>query len=106
AEVTDGDAPIARHLPLVREFLAGDHAEERRLARPVGTDEADLLAPEERRGGLDEENLVAVLLADAVETNHGLWMRGIGTRCGALMPQSPLRGRGCRAVRPPPRIGA
>ena len=70
AEVADGDAAIDRDLALVGLLLAGDHAEQRRLAGAVGADEADLLAPVERRGGLDEEDLVAVLLADVVETDH------------------------------------
>ncbi len=70
AEVTDGDAPIDGHLALVGALLAGDHPEQRRLAGAVGADEADLLAFLERRGGLDEENLVANLLADVIETNH------------------------------------
>src|SRR5262249_60725341 len=70
AEVADGDAAIDRHLTFVGMVLAGDHAEQRRLAGAVRTNEADLLAPVERRGRLDEENLVAVLFADAVETNH------------------------------------
>src|SRR5262249_52121544 len=51
-------------------LLAGDHPEQRRLAGSVGTDQADLLALLDRRRGLDEENLVAILLADVVETNH------------------------------------
>ncbi len=70
AEITDGDAAIDGDLALVGLLLAHDHAEERRLAGAVGTDEADLLALVERRGGLDEKDLVAVLLADIVEANH------------------------------------
>jgi hypothetical protein len=58
AEMADGDAAIDRHLALVGEFLPGDHAEQRGLAGPVGTDQADLLALQECRGGLDEEDLV------------------------------------------------
>ena len=57
-------------LALVGLLLAGDHAEQRGLAGAVGADEADLLALQERGRGLDEEDLVAVLLADVVETNH------------------------------------
>src|SRR5262249_32160095 len=69
-EVADGDTAIDRHLALVGVVLAGDHPEQRRFAGAVGTDEADLLPLLQRRGGLDEENLVAILLADVVETNH------------------------------------
>ena len=70
AEVADGDAAIDGDLALVGLLLANDHAEQRRLAGAVRTDEADLLASVERRGGFDEEDLVAVLLADTVEANH------------------------------------
>src|SRR3712207_4929759 len=44
---------------------------ERRLARSVGTDQPDLLALLEGRGGLDEKDAVAVLLADVLDANHG-----------------------------------
>ena len=74
AEVADGDAAIDRDLAFVGLLFPGDHAEQRRLAGAVGSDEADLLAPVERRRGLDEEDLMAVLLADIVETN--LYARG------------------------------
>src|SRR6185312_1382089 len=70
AEVADGHAAIDGDLTLVGLLLAGDHPEQRRLAGTVRTDQADLLAPVERRRRLDEEKLVAVLLADVVETNH------------------------------------
>src|ERR1019366_7769933 len=67
--------------------LAGDHPEQRRLAGPVGTDETDLFALEERRGGLDEQDLMAILLTDVFETNHARGPREQAapplTRCGA-----------------------
>jgi len=66
AEIADGDAAIDGHLPFVGQFLTRDHPEQRRLARAIGADEADLLALLERGGGLDEENLMADLLADVV----------------------------------------
>src|SRR5207244_13081363 len=72
-----------RHLALVGLLLAGDHSEQRGLAGPVGTDEADLLPLQKRRGGLNEEKLVAILLADVVETNHGYM--GPGERYGAAI---------------------
>jgi hypothetical protein len=84
AEIADGDAAIERDLALVRRFLARNHPEKRGLAGPVGADEADLLALLERRGGFDEENLVADLLADVIETDHGGLKRGIGL--AALIP--------------------
>ena len=71
AEVADADAAIDRHLALVGLLLAVDHAKQRSLAGPVGADEPDLLALVERRGGFDEEEVVAVLLADVVEADHG-----------------------------------
>jgi hypothetical protein len=40
------------------------------VAGAVGTDEADLLPLLDCHGGLNEEDLVAILLADVVETNH------------------------------------
>ena len=70
AEIADGDAAIERHLALVGQFLARDHPEQRGLAGPVRADEADLLALLEGRGGFDEEDLVADLLADVIETDH------------------------------------
>ena len=80
AEVADGHAAIDRHLALVGMVLARDHPEQRGLAGAVGADETDFLALLERRRGLDEEELVAVLLADAVETNHVCAKPG--TSCG------------------------
>ena len=70
AEVADGHAPIDRHLALVGLLLAGDHPEQGGLAGPVRTDEPDLLPLVEGYRGLDEENLMAILLADIVETNY------------------------------------
>src|SRR5271170_6929509 len=84
AEITNCDAPIERDLPLVGQFLARDHPEKRRLAGPVGTDEADLLALLERRGGFDEEDLVADLFADVIETDH--WGLNREIIAAALMP--------------------
>ena len=56
--------------PFVRHFLADDHPEQRRLAGAVRPDEADLFAGIELEGGVDEEDLPAVLLADARKRNH------------------------------------
>ena len=70
AEIADGDAAVGRDLALVGLLLAGDHAEQRGLAGAVRADEPDLLAPLERGRGLDEEDLLAVLLADLVEADH------------------------------------
>ena len=70
AEIADGHAAIDGDLALVGLLLAGDHAEQRRLAGAVGADEADLFAALDRRRGLDEDDLLAVLLADIFETDH------------------------------------
>src|SRR3984885_12494441 len=70
AEIADGDATIDRHLTLVRDLLARDHPEKRGLAGTIGADQADLFALLERRGGLDEEDLVADLLGNVIETDH------------------------------------
>ncbi len=82
AEVADGNAAIDGHLAFIGMLLARDHAEERGFAGPVRTDEADLLPFLKSGGGLDEEDLVAILLADVVETNHVC--EGPGTSRGAF----------------------
>ena len=111
AEIADGDALIDRHLALVRDLLAGDHPEQRGLAGPVGADEADLLALEERRGGLDEQDLMAILLTDVFETNHARapWedVAPPLTRCGAFA-EGRLKPRSARLDRsaPPVRFSA
>ena len=70
-EVAHGDAAVDGDLPLVRLLLAGDEPEERRLPGAVGADQPDLLAAVDDRRGLDEEDLVAVLHGDGVETDQG-----------------------------------
>ena len=72
AEVANRNAAVGRDLTLVGLLLAGDQAEQRGLASTIGTDEANFLAPVKRGRGLDKEDLVAILLSDVVETNHGL----------------------------------
>ena len=69
-EVADRQLLRHRHVPVVRHLLADDHPEERRLAGAVRPDEADLLARIELERGVDEENLPAVLLADARKRDH------------------------------------
>src|SRR5204863_6305033 len=72
-------------LPVVRRLLAHDHPEDRRLAGAVRADQADLLAPEDRRGRIDEQDLRAVLLADLIEPDH---------RPRSLLDQRAPRSRG------------
>ena len=76
-EVADRQLLRYRHLAVVRRLFSGDHAEKRRFARAVGTDEADLLARIQLKGGVDEEDLAAVLLVDAIETNHKHGLHGL-----------------------------
>ena len=70
AEVADGQ--LLRHgdLALVGRLLADDHAEDRGLAGAVGPDQADLLAGIQLERGVDEEELLAVLLVDVRERDH------------------------------------
>ena len=70
AEVADGDLLRDADLALVGLLVAGDHPEQRRLARPVRADQAHLLAGIELERGVDEQQLPAVLLEDGAESNH------------------------------------
>ena len=71
AEVADRQ--LLRHgdLALVGGLLADDQAEERRLAGAVRSHEPHLLAGVQLERGVDEQELPAVLLADARERDHG-----------------------------------
>ncbi len=70
AEIADRHATIDGDLALIRQFLTGDHAKQRRLARTVWANKTDLLSALECRRRLDEDDLFAVLLADAFEADH------------------------------------
>src|SRR6059036_2770246 len=70
AEVADREFFRDRHLAFVRRVFADDQPEQRRLAGAVGADEADPLVRIELKGGVDEQDLPAVLLVDARESNH------------------------------------
>ena len=70
AEVADGQLLRNRDLAFVGRFLADDHAEQRGLAGAVGADQADLLAGVQLKGGVDEDQLLAVLLVDIGERDH------------------------------------
>src|SRR5690606_36019168 len=71
AEIADADAAIDRDLPFIRLLLSRDHAEKRGLAGAVRADEPDLFAPLQYRRRLDEDELLAVLLADVLDADHG-----------------------------------
>src|SRR3546814_14338681 len=62
--------PFRGDLSVIRLFLAGDHAKERRLARAVRPDKADLFTLVEDGRSLDEKETVAVLLADIFNADH------------------------------------
>src|SRR5439155_7006552 len=70
-EVADGQLPRHVDAAVVRALLAGDHAEERGLPRAVRPDQPRPLARIELEGGVDEDDLTAILLADAGEGDHG-----------------------------------
>ena len=69
-EVADGEFLGDRDVPFVGRFLADDHPEERGLAGPVGADKTDLVTRIELERRLDEEDLLAVLLAYLRERDH------------------------------------
>ncbi len=71
AEQADADAALDQDLTLVGLLLPGDQAEQRGLAGTVGTNEAGLLALLQGGRGLDEDQTLAVLLADCVQADHG-----------------------------------
>ncbi len=64
AEVADGELLGNGDGAVVGFLLADDHAEEGRLAGAVRADQADLLAGVQLKGGVDEDELFAVLLID------------------------------------------
>ena len=70
AEVMDGAGPVSVVAAELRELEAA-------MADP---DKADLLALLERRGGFDEEYLVADLLGDVIEADHALLLETEGLR--------------------------
>ena len=63
-------------------------------AGAVGPDEPDLIAPQDDGGGLDEDDLMAVLLGDFVDTNHpGVmdWGAGASNAYGGVEKRPPRR---------------
>src|SRR5262249_37328408 len=70
AEIADRYPAIDRDLALIGQLGAVDHPEQCGLAGAVWADQAYFFPLLERCGGFDEENLMAVLLADIVEANH------------------------------------
>ena len=72
AEVADRQLLRHRDLALVGAFFAGDHPENGGLAGAVGPDQAGLFSRIELERRVDEEDLLAVLLADVRERDHEL----------------------------------
>src|SRR5262249_24027246 len=70
AEIADRHAGIDRHLAVVGPILACDHPEKRRLAGAVRANKSHLLPLLDAHRSVDEQDLLAVLLADVIETNH------------------------------------
>ena len=70
AEVADGQLLGDGDVAFVGVFFADHHAEERGLAGAVGSDQADLLAGVQLKGGVDEDELLAVLFVDVGKGNH------------------------------------
>src|SRR4030095_1733794 len=92
AEIADRHAGIDRHLAVVGLLLARDHAEKRRLAGAIRPDKSRLLSLLEAHRSVDEQDLMAVLLADVVEANHAV-------RLATVSPMRKLTG--CRPGRVP-----
>ena len=72
AEIADGQFLRNRYFAFIGIFLAHHHAEERSLARAVGTHQPHLLSRVQLKGGFDENELLAVLLANVGKRNHGI----------------------------------
>ena len=69
-EIADGQLLRNRHLAFIGRFLADGHAEERRFPGAVGPHQANLLAGVQLKGGIDENQLLPVLLVDIRKRNH------------------------------------
>ena len=93
-EIADRHSFGNRHFPFVRALFPDNHPEERRLAGAVRPDEADLLAFVQLERGVDEQHLLAVLLADFRERNHA-------RRAAAIRRAARRSGAGARNSRAP-----
>ena len=72
AEIADRQAGIDDHIAVVGPIRAGDHPEQRRLAGAVRPDKSHLLPLLDAHRRVDEQDLMAVLLADVVEADHAV----------------------------------
>src|SRR6185503_9067099 len=71
AQVAHRFSAIDDDLADVGLVLPDDHAKDGRFSGPIRTHEAHLLAAKDVTGGVEEEDLPAVLLGDALKTDHG-----------------------------------
>ena len=90
AEIADRLARIDHNQSVVGAILAGDHAKQRCFASAIGADKANLLPLLDAHRGLDEQDLVAVLLGDIVEADHGGSANLIGRNMPALAASAQL----------------
>ena len=80
-EVPDRELLRNTDRAVVRRFLAADHPKQRRLPRAVRPHEPGLFAGIELKRRLDEEDLLAVLLADVGEGDHAGRGNSRGREC-------------------------
>ncbi len=101
-EIADVQPLGNRDLAFVGLLFADDHAEERRLARAVGANQADLLAGVQLKRSVDKNQLLAVLLIDIGKRNHAslknirvLLFRSAGERRGSALAALKSRPQAC-----------
>ena len=85
--------PVDEDTALVGVQQAGDDADERRLAGPVGPDEPDPLAGPQVERQVGEERAVAVALGQPLGTQqdaHAALAAGFGGRSGLSRPDHPI----------------
>jgi hypothetical protein len=69
-QVAEPQLGMADHFAAVEFFFAQQHTEQRRLARAVAADEADLHVVGDRRLGAVEQDLIAVALVSVLDLQH------------------------------------
>ena len=77
--VEPGDvSPVEAHGAAIREQVAGDHAEQARLTRPVGADDAECLSRRHVEGEILDDRHLAEPLGDLVklQQRHGSCVGG------------------------------
>src|SRR5262249_2341865 len=69
-EISDRELLRHRHGAVVGRLFTSDHAEKRRLAGAIWTDQSDLFTRVELERRVDKKNLTAILFADVGQRNH------------------------------------